>query len=259
MSSKLLNVDVSLSVMEWETSLLGRTLGRVEGLDTITDMIRGAEALKQVEQQAIASGIELIVSRVTMDHFTAVWTLEASGFSLVDVGVTFEYDFSKGVTSLPNHAPDGLIIRQATIDDLPSLQEVVNGLFVNSYYYIGPFFSTAEADLLHRAWIANCVRKERADQVLLAEISGRMAGFVTCRSLPQRVGVIDLIGVLPSHGSRGVGKSLVKAALDCFRELGVARVRVRTQVTNRAAVNVYAATGARLIRVDATLIKSLAG
>jgi dTDP-4-amino-4,6-dideoxy-D-galactose acyltransferase len=249
-----------LSEMQWETSLLGRKIGRVEGVDTITDVSSGTEAIHRVERRAISSGFSVITARVAANHVPAVWALETSGFVTVDIGVIFEYDAQKSTRPMPDHAPGEPIIRLATDDDVPMLQQIVNGLFCHSYYYVSPCFSSAEADRLFRAWITNCVQHGRADRVWLAETSGGIAGFVTCRCLlPDDVGVIDLIGVAPNHGSRGLGKALVRTALASFHELGVAIVRVRTQIANHAAVNLYAATGARLVTTDTTLIKSLAG
>ena len=96
-----------------------------------------------------------------------------------------------------------------------------------------------------------------ADRVIVAETGKRLLGFITCRRDANRIGVIELVGVAPGHASRGIGRLLVRAALDCFEQLGAEIVTVRTQVTNTAAVNLYSATGARLAKVDTTFVKLL--
>jgi dTDP-4-amino-4,6-dideoxy-D-galactose acyltransferase len=256
-TSTLSAADLRTSVMEWETSLFGRKIGRLEGLDTIVDVHEGAAAVHRAVRDAEISGFSVVMARVTGDRVTAAWALERAGFLTVDTGVTFAYDLAKDSFPVDGFAYDGLVIRPATAEDLPALQEMVTGLFLSSYYYVSPCFSNAEADLVYRTWMTNCVCHGRADRVLVAEVSGATAGFITCRRAEALEGVIDLVGVSPSHGSRGIAKALVKAALACFRELGAATVRVRTQVTNAAAVNLYAATGSRLVAIDTTLIKSL--
>jgi dTDP-4-amino-4,6-dideoxy-D-galactose acyltransferase len=251
-------LDVRLTKMDWETALLGRKIGRVEGVEAIRDVREGAEAIQRVERQAKRADFCLISARVPLDAVDAVWALQATGFHTVDTGVTFEYDLGKEGHPFAFHPAREVTIRSVTDDDVQILEASVEGLFRHSYYYVSPLFSRDEADLLHRTWITNCVRHGRADRVLIAELAGEVAGFITCRRLPDASGVIDLVGVRPTSSSRGIGKTLVRASQDCFRELGVAVIRVRTQITNLAAVNMYSSTGARLIKVDTTLIKSLA-
>ena len=246
---------LKFSVMAWETSLLGRSVGRIDGVEALADIPEGADAVGTAEQNALDAGCSLLVSRVDAGSFTAIWTLEASGFLAVDVGVTFEYQLSRR-TPVACSAVD-VCMREAQAHDIPALQALVRGLFLTSYYYVTPFLSRAEADVLYGAWIANSIRERRADRVLLAEIAGGVAGFITCRCGDQNVGVIDLVGVAPGHGSQGVGKSLVNSALDWFRAQAMSTVHVRTQITNLPAVNMYLSTGARLQKADATFMKSL--
>jgi ribosomal protein S18 acetylase RimI-like enzyme len=251
-------VAVRLSAMQWETSLLRRPLARVQGVEAIGDPAEAAEALRRIEHEAAASGFELLVARVDLECRSAVWALEAAGFRTVDVGLTFEYDLR---IAGPVHAamPEGIALREATLDDVEPLEEAITGLFLHSYYYVCPWFSREEADMLFRAWIANCVRGVRGEQVLLATLGGAIAGFITRRAAGKGVGVIDLVGVVPGCASRGIGKLLVRAALDSFRDRGDEIVRVRTQAANLAAATVYASTRARLFAVDTTLVKPLAG
>jgi dTDP-4-amino-4,6-dideoxy-D-galactose acyltransferase len=244
-----------LSLMSWETSLLGRKIGRVEGVDSTRDPARAAAALGAVEQDAVASGFTAIVARVDIDQSSAIGTLEASGFRLADIGATFEYKVDEGAPRVQVPAHPDVLIRKATIDDLPELREIVRGLFLHSYYYVS--FSHDEADLLFATWITNCVSRERADEVFVAGLGGRIMGFVTCRLTGHHVGVIDLIGVRRQDGQRGIGKILIQSALTYFREADAIVVTVRTQVSNRAAVNLYLATGSRLAGADATLMKPL--
>ena len=251
-------VHVTLSEMEWETALLHRKIGRVEGADAIVDASDGVETIEAVERHALVSGFSLLVSRVAIDRTAAVWSLERSGFVTADVGLTFEYDRATLPAVRPARDSGPAIVRAATDDDLPALHELVGGLFLHSYYYAGALFSRAEADLLYRAWVTNSVHG-RADRVLLVTRGHEVLGFITCRVAADRTGIIELVGVDRRHGSQGLGKALVLAALHCFHELHAATVRVRTQASNLAAARLYGATGGRLVSVDTTLLKSLSG
>jgi dTDP-4-amino-4,6-dideoxy-D-galactose acyltransferase len=233
--------------MDWENSILDRRLARVEGASSLS----GPSDAGTLECEARAAGVDLLVARVPADA-VAVRSLQRAGFVTADVGVTFAAD-------LPTRAPAAPVapLREASPGDLPALRTLVAGMFVNSYYYASGFFSPAEADRLHEAWITNGVEGRRGERVLVATAGDRPVGFVTCRALADALGVIDLIGVGTTHATRGIGKALLHGAADVFARLGCGRVRVRTQITNIAAVNLYASAGYRLVEVDTTLMRSL--
>jgi dTDP-4-amino-4,6-dideoxy-D-galactose acyltransferase len=133
---------------------------------------------------------------------------------------------------------------------------MVGGLFLHSYYYSGVLFSKTDADLLFETWITNSIRG-RADQVLVATQDERPLGFITCRIAADRTGIIELVGVGAEHNSRGLGKALVAAALQWFRDAGAPVVTVRTQAANVAALRMYSGTGGRPMTADTTLLKPL--
>jgi hypothetical protein len=142
--------------MEWETSLLGRKVGRVEIRRPVENVLEARENLIPVQQKAEALGFELLMSRVPGDEFKAIWALEGSGFFLVAMGMTFRYNLEPRQINVRNIQNTELPrIREAGMTDIPALQEMVIGLFLTSYYYVSPFFSQNEADHLFRAWVSN--------------------------------------------------------------------------------------------------------
>lgn len=244
--------------MEWETDLLGRKIGLATSLDRPFLPKNANQVLRRMETKARTLKFELLVSRIDASRTQSLWAMESAGFLLVDVGVTFRYELDSDMVLSERGAHiDPPKIREATRADIPALQKIVTGLFLTSYYYVSPFFSKGEADLLFRTWISNCVTKAVADKVLLAHTAHHILGFVTCRALANKTGVIDLLGVHRRYQSRGVGRALINAALEFFKASAVRVVRVRTQITNTASVNLYASTGSCLSRVDATFMKSL--
>lgn len=253
MRVQLPTTDVILSEMEWETNLLGRRIARIENVDSVSSVVAGTRALRGVDQRAKEAGYELLVSRVGSIPSPGFWSLELAGFKLVDVGVVFDRELRPEADS---HLCDidGMPVREATIDDLATLQIMSEGLFVNSYYYTSQFFSRTEADLLHRQWISNCVNGVRGERVLVAGAKD-IFGFVTLRAPGNGIGVIDLIGVEKRMSGRRIGSALLTAAIKSFIVMGQSGVRVRTQLTNVRAVNLYVSKGFYLTRSDATLMK----
>lgn len=88
-------------------------------------------------------------------------------------------------------------------------------------------------------------------QLLLAELDGRPAGYVTghvteapARSLPRR-GVVEDWYVAPEARGRGVGTALMEALLARFRALGCDLVESRTWADNEQGRAVHDRMGFR--------------
>ena len=84
--------------------------------------------------------------------------------------------------------------------------------------------------------------------VLLAEEAGEAVGLLSYALVPGLYhaadsGLIELLIVTASHRGRGVGRSLVDAALRVFREAGCAEASVSTGEANDPAQHVYREAG----------------
>ena len=85
-------------------------------------------------------------------------------------------------------------------------------------------------------------------RTLLAEVGGEVAGFIGLVALAvyehsSRIGYILALSVSPDHQRQGVGKKLLQAAENCFRELGVGDIRVSSGLHREEAHRVYEAAG----------------
>jgi len=84
--------------------------------------------------------------------------------------------------------------------------------------------------------------------VLLAEDAAEAVGLLSYALVPGLYhaadsGLIELLIVTSSHRGRGVGRSLVDAALRVFREAGCAEASVSTGDANDPAQHVYREAG----------------
>jgi len=109
-------------------------------------------------------------------------------------------------------------------------------------------------DRAARTWVEDAIdhaggpadtTPERA--LLVAEVDGRVAGFVSLATRAHFTGEIDayvgeLVVAVTAEG-RGVGRSLVAAAEAWARERGLARITLETGAGNAAARAFYAALG----------------
>ena len=80
--------------------------------------------------------------------------------------------------------------------------------------------------------------------ILVAELDGNVIGYVTCRlDLESKVGHISNMAVLPACQGRGLGKKLMQAALDQFRQKGMELARIETLEQNEVGSSFYPKTG----------------
>lgn len=233
-----------VELLAWDTEFFGRKMGVLHGAAASLDM------LSSELDRARRDGYVYLVCRPPVDDAEAIRTLERAGFYLTDVGVTW----AAGVTAALEHAAPATGVRSATASDLPLLRAQAVKLFRRSRFYADPFFTVADADRLHVAWLENSVSGKAANAVLISA-----SGFVTCKLTNNGDGEVPLIGVWEEDRRRGAGRELMTAAVEWFRTQRVATVRVKTQVKNLRAMNFYHRLGFDLDSMDMTMCCMLSG
>ena len=80
--------------------------------------------------------------------------------------------------------------------------------------------------------------------IFVYELDGEVVGCVTCRFQPRtRIGSIPNLAVHPDHQGKGIGKQLLRAALDYLRALGMEFVRIETLEQNERCCAFYPKLG----------------
>ena len=83
-----------------------------------------------------------------------------------------------------------------------------------------------------------------ASDAFVAELEGRVVGFICTRLLRyQLIGHVANMAVAPEFQGIGVGKALMSAVLDHFRDRGMIYARIETLQQNAKAQNFYPSLG----------------
>lgn len=83
-----------------------------------------------------------------------------------------------------------------------------------------------------------------AEGVLVAELDGEVVGYITTTVDEQTgIGRIPNLAVAADCQGRGVGKALINAALDRFRDEGMEYAKIETLATNEAGGSLYPKAG----------------
>jgi ribosomal protein S18 acetylase RimI-like enzyme len=230
-------IDPLLRFLDWDTDFFGYRIFRadVDRLD--------AAVMEAISKERLEHGAECIYLLVGEGGMQQAAIAEDSGFRLMDVRVTLESSFQGSFRPTPSPS-----IRPARPEDIPRLEELAALLHRDSRFFADPRLAV-KAPELYRAWIAKSIRGG-ADLALVAEVSGRAAGYFTGHRVSEGTGRIDLVGVSSETQGLGLGRALMQQAMSWFSENGMKRVEVVTQARNLPAQRLYQRSGFTTARVQ---------
>ena len=217
------------TVLEWDSAFFGVTIARLEP----AAVLHGGAALDWCAH-AVDCGYLLADAA----DQPAIDAAQAHGFRLVDVRLTLEIALAGRVRLEP---PPHVTIRTAAPHDLDALRAIARVGHRDTRFYVDGRFDQARCDEMYDVWIAKSCAGW-ADRVIVAEVDGTAAGYVTCHRRDGH-GEIGLVGVAARHRGAGLGMAMIAAALGWFEELGTSRVNVATQARNAAGLRLYQRAG----------------
>lgn len=147
-----------------------------------------------------------------------------------------------------------LVIRPARAEDIPAVLPLVRAI-CELHHAMDPERFTFKPDLLdmYAKWFPERIADPRS-VFLVAEdtTTNAIAGYVVGTVEPEvpiywtpESGWIHDIVVLPEWRGRGIAQQLTRAAVEHFRAVGVARIRLETAAPNDAARAFFASMGFR--------------
>lgn len=203
-----------------------------------------SESVKDLIKDLLKNGIGYATLRIQSNNFSVIHALEKSGFVLVDGLISFSLMISDiEATKIPSE------IREANNNDLVNLKKLTSGLFSRGRVMSDPFIPKNKATQFYVKWIENSILRKVADLVLVWEEKREILGYISL----QKKGQIPLVGVSIKARGKGIGKKLIEASLNKFKEWNVEAVIIETQNDNIAALGLYQAVGFKITNSFLTL------
>ena len=242
--------------LEWDTQQFGFPAARLELLDAYGSYAdahgQKRKLLSAVFEECREAGIRHLTARVDTGDFTSIHALEEAGFQLIDGIQTFQLSLQDDCPLPPAGA------RLFEPGDLPEILEIGRTAFTFDRFHADPALCAAVADKVNENWTRNCCEGSAADAVVVAEESGRVASYVTCKiDFEGDRGVIILVATAEWARGRGAARRASTAALRWFAGQGLDSVEVGTQLRNIPAARLYESLGFRLVRTSLTFRKML--
>ncbi len=222
--------------LEWDTHFFGCRVARVVGhrLDEAR--------LKSIERWCKLHDIDVLYFLADSNDAKTVEIAEDAGFHLVDIRVTLGISISEfSLIQTRTIPPTKAIVRPALPSDVPSLQKIAKGIYMDSRFYYDAKLSV-HAESLYETWIKRSC-EGYADVVLVAEVGGECAGYISAHLGQVPNGNIGLVGVSNNKHGLGLGWILIRHCLEWFATHGVNHVTVVTQGRNVRALQFYERCG----------------
>jgi GNAT superfamily N-acetyltransferase len=252
--------------LEFDTALFGRALARLHplvhrrGWPELEALSQGRRLLEETARQAREAGMECLTARVPGRDFLAAQALEQTGFLLQDVSVEWMLSLREPPKADP--LPAGLELRPWRRGDENALTELAAKSFCDLDAYADRFAMDPRlrpgCGEMYRRWTANALSGDQADQVLVLTENEEPAGFIALRLPPggkgpgADCGWVVMNAIAPRLRGGGLYRRLLAAGLKWFERRGVARVRVRTKLSQQAVISSWRRFGGRQVYADLT-------
>lgn len=188
-------------------------------------------------------GVMLLIARCLVSDLPVAQEMERLGFRLMDTLVYQAYDVaSRPIPEDREQVP----IRLLRPEDVAHIEPLAATVFrgYDGHYHADPRLDPAQCDAAYVSWaVRSCQSREVADDVLVAELDGRLVGFVTLRLNNPSDGEIVVGGVTPEAQGRGIYRSFIVRGMEWCRSRGARRTLVSTQIQNTAVQRVWARLG----------------
>ena len=219
--------------LEWDSTFFKIKIAQV------TKNRLSHEDMNQVITWCRNNKIECLYLLDDSDHAETTRLAEDNLFRLVDIRVTLEMTL-RSISTVQGVFQGA--VRLSMPQDVPALRAIARTSYHDSRFYYDQNFPRPLCDALYETWIEKSCHGY-ADSVLVAELSGRPVGYISCHLLGQRKGKIGLIGVVSDSQGKGIGQRLISESLRWFSMQGVEHVTVVTQGRNRRAQSSYQRCG----------------
>jgi GNAT superfamily N-acetyltransferase len=191
----------------------------------------------------VTERIDMLIARCSTRDLVLAQNMEAEGFLLMDTLVYFSFDLTKKAVL---DDPADFLIRTVQPGDERGVRMVASAAFKDyvGHYHADRRLDRGKCNEAYNSWAErSCTRGQGADEVLVAECDGSVAGFATLRLNSSEEAEGLLFAVAPEYQGRGICRSFMIRSLQWCRAQGAKRMLISTQATNVPMQKVWCRTG----------------
>ncbi len=234
-------LEYELRALDWDTEFFGIKMGQVllplkpePANFSESTWLHTLEAARCQKYQFLYCPVDVIYPEAST-------IIAGHGGIIGDVLVTFVLECPEGIQKI-NSSFD---TAEATAEDLKSIIEIAVRSFRDSRFMMDPHFERSKAEQFYPSWLKESF--SNAEKIVVVKKERQVCGFISFKPEPStKTLIIRLIAVKSSERGKGIGQILVHQAIATALKLNYPQVQVGTQLTNRAAINLYEKGGFRM-------------
>lgn len=177
--------------------------------------------------------VSLLMSKCMGTERRTVHAMEQAGFLLMEAMLCLAGDLTR---RLPEK-PAGVVVRPFEKSDEKEVLRLAEACFAGyeSHYHADDRLDRAKSDEIQVDWARRaCASREVADQVLVAESEGSLAGYFILKSNTNEEADVAVAAVIPDHRGTGVYEALVVHSMHWAAARGATQITGLVQATNVA-------------------------
>ncbi len=238
----------------WLAGILQRDVYRLV-IDSVS-----AEQLKDNSRQwsdwiaQKPSSPTFVYTKITTNALATVKLIEQWGFNLIDTNIVLDKSISAiansgGQAQTFNLKPSTFhplqsLVRFATPADETQTVAVARENFIYSRFHLDTAIPRQVADTVKAEWVRNYFLGRRGQQMVVAEVEGRIVGFLQLLYRPDKSLIIDLIAVDKTQRRKAIASDMIAFAEANCGEF--THIRVGTQLANVPSLRLYEKIGFRV-------------
>lgn len=192
------------------------------------------DSLRETIEFCRRNAIDLLVARSRSEHIDAAHAMEESGFLLMDTMLHYDLEL-RHARQLPESVE--VCTRKLLGGEEAAVAAVAYETFThyNGHYHADRRLDHEDAVAVYTSWAyRSCVEPSVCDLVLVAELEGEIAGFLTMKHVDDRSAELPLAGVAARYQGRRVHATLHNEMVSRCVANGVTRFIGSTQASNLA-------------------------
>jgi len=174
--------------------------------------------------------VRFLMANCRSSERRTVQAMEQQGFELMDTTVCWERDLTQPLAPF-----GGALIRTVRTDEAETLAAAAAEAFRQyvSHYLADPRLDPARSAEVYPDWVRRtCLGRDAENDVMVAEVDGKIASFILMKLLPDAEAIYPLAGVIPEMRRHNVVRNLSLAVLAWGRDRGAKRGLAQIQLDN---------------------------